>query len=180
MMHILSYSIALLLFATSSMAVSQEKQTVDPFPNNEKGAKLFLQQFLKPGADLKELTTKLRPTSKDYSMVFTAEIAKKLEQMYDQAWSDGAMVVSPNSGQTELLLFSATSEELQRWTGNAKEHFPGGYEKMGSYIANGNTFYRFKFVKPGESLGMSFDGLVYVNGHWRLFPKCFRVLDMSK
>ena len=29
-------------------------------------------------------------------------------------------------------------------------------------------------VKPGETLGMAFDGLAFVNGHWRIFPKPWR------
>jgi hypothetical protein len=36
--------------------------------------------------------------------------------------------------------------------------------------------YRFKFVEPGKDLGMAFDGLIYVNGHWRIFPKPWRAL----
>ena len=90
------------------------------------------------------------------------------------------MVLAPKTGQTELLLSSATSEELQKWTGNAKDQFPGGYEKIGPSIADGFTFYRFKFVAPGAKLGMAFDGLVHVNGHWRLFPKPYRVFEESK
>ena len=39
------------------------------------------------------------------------------------------------------------------------------------------TFYRFKFVQPGQSLGLAFDGLVYVNGHFAFFPKLFSVLS---
>ena len=31
-------------------------------------------------------------------------------------------------------------------------------------------------VLPGESLGMAFDGLVHVNGHWAWFPKPWRAL----
>jgi len=37
--------------------------------------------------------------------------------------------------------------------------------------------YRWKYVKPGEQLGTSFDGLIYVNSHWAWFPKPWRVLD---
>ena len=29
--------------------------------------------------------------------------------------------------------------------------------------------------EPGEELGMAFDGLTYVNGNWRIFPKPYRL-----
>ena len=46
---------------------------------------------------------------------------------------------------------------------------------MAAQIKPGLKVYRFKFVEPGEDLGMAFDGLVNVNGHWRIFPKPWRV-----
>ena len=44
--------------------------------------------------------------------------------------------------------------------------FPGGYKRVADKFKPGLTVYRWKYVKPGEKLGMSFDGLVYVNNHW--------------
>ena len=35
---------------------------------------------------------------------------------------------------------------------------------------------RFKFVKQGETTGMAFDGLIYVNDRWVIMPKPWRVL----
>ena len=43
-------------------------------------------------------------------------------------------------------------------------------------MKSGLTVYAFKFVKPGETLGMAFDGLVWVNGHFAIFPKPWRFL----
>jgi hypothetical protein len=158
---------------------SQEKRA-SPYPNTKEGANALLQEFLKPGADLAMLTKKLQPTNEDYRSVFKEELAKKLAEMYEQPWKEGLIVLSPKPGQSEVLLYSATSEELQKWEGNAKEQFPGGYEKVGPSVADGFTFYRFKFVSPGEKIGMAFDGLVYVNGHWRIFPKPYRALENTK
>ena len=47
---------------------------------------------------------------------------------------------------------------------------------MAGQLQSGVTLYRFKFVKPGEGLGMAFDGLVHVNGHWVIIPKPWRAL----
>ena len=169
----------LLAIAGAKVSNAQEKP-VPAYPNSSQGANALLLEFLKPGADLAALTKKLQPIEKDYSTVFKPEYAKKMAEMYTQPWKDGLMVVSPKPGQSEVLLYSATSEELQKWTGNAKDYFPGGYEKIGPGFADGLTFYRFKFVSSGEKIGMAYDGLVYVNGHWRIFPKPYRVLEEPK
>ena len=53
---------------------------------------------------------------------------------------------------------------------------PGGWKLVGPFIKPGLTFYRGKFVKPGERLGMSYDGLVHVNGRWVWVPKPYKFL----
>ena len=74
-----------------------------------------------------------------------------------------------------MLLYHVTTADLKKWTEAASRDFPGGYRTVASKFNDGITVYRFKFVKPGETLGMAYDGLVYVNGHWRIFPKPWQV-----
>jgi hypothetical protein len=143
-------------------------------PATEAGAKELLSAFLKPGADVKSLSQNLRPSKADYSTVFTDEFAAKLAALYDPAWESGALVLKPNEGQTELLLRAVPSAEIKAWSKTASDDLPGGYEKIKDHFRDGHTIYAFKFVKPGETLGMAYDGLVHVNGHWRIFPKPFR------
>lgn len=147
------------------------------YPGTMEGARSLLSEFLKPGADHTALTKPLRPTKEDYAAVFQGDLAAKAESTYGSMWDSGQAVVAPKAGQTELLLSSATSEEIKNWTGKAASDFPGGYRKMGASFKPGLTFYRFKFVEPGKDLGMAFDGLVYVNNHWRIFPKPWRLLE---
>lgn len=47
---------------------------------------------------------------------------------------------------------------------------------MAPFLNKGLVFYRFKFVEPGKELGISFDGLVFVNGRFVIFPKPWRML----
>ena len=143
-------------------------------PATEEGAKALLAEFVKPGADHAALSRQLRPTADDYKAVFEPDLAAKAESVYGPAWDGGQLVVAPKAGQTEVKVFSATSEELKGWTGGASE-FPGGYKDVAAQIKPGLKVYRFKFVEPGEDLGMAYDGLVNVNGHWRIFPKPWRV-----
>ena len=109
-----------------------------------------------------------------FKAVFEPDLAAKAESVYGPAWDGGAMVIAPKAGQTEVKVFSATSEELKSWSGGAAE-FPGGYKDVAAQIKPGLKVYRFKFVEPGQDLGMAYDGLVNVNGHWRIFPKPWRV-----
>ena len=145
------------------------------FPGTMAGAKALLQQFLDPNIDKAGLTKKLRPHAKDYKKVFKGGAAKQAYEGYLKPWDEGKIVVRGKAGQTELLLWSATTEELQKGTGDAGA-FPGGYSAAAPHFKEGLTFYRFKFVRPGEKLGFAWDGLIFVNGHWVIFPKPWRVL----
>lgn len=144
------------------------------YPGTDAGAKALLQEFVKPGADHAALSKTLRPAKADYDAVFTSELAAKADSVYGPAWDAGQLVVAPKEGQTQVLVFSATSDELKSGSGGAAK-FPGGWKEVGSELKPGVKFYAFKFVEPGKELGMAFDGLAYVNGNWRIFPKPWRV-----
>lgn len=139
-------------------------------------ARALLEAFVKPGADPAALTAKLRPAKADYDAVFVPEAAAQLRAAYDPAWDAGGLVVKGKPDQTAVLVWSATSEQLKAWAPAARDRFPGGYQGVARHLRPGVTLYAFKFVRPGESLGMAYDGLVKVDGRWRIFPKPFRVL----
>lgn len=148
------------------------------FPGTKDGARALLGEFLKPGADLKQLTMELRPTREDYRSFYADEsTANRAEAFFDKLWNSGDAVVAPKEGQTELKLYSATVEELKNDGGEYAE-FPTALRAL----ADGNlkpelTIYAFKFVKPGDSAGMAFEGLTHINGRWRLFPKPWRFME---
>ena len=138
------------------------------------GAKALLSEFLKPGADVKGLSAKLQPTTADYAAVYNSAAAAKLEKALEPAWTGGQAVLAPKPGQTELLLASATVDQLKAGT---DQNCPGGYKKAAASMNPGVTIYCFKFVEPGKTLGMAFDGLSFVNNHWVLIPKPWRALE---
>lgn len=142
---------------------------------DDTGAKALLERFLKPETDVLALSRALRPKAEDYAAVYTAEIARKMDGLYGPAWDADQIRVAPKPGQTQLLLWGATSEELKAGGGNASK-FPGGYARVKDALKAGVRVYRFKFVKPGETIGMAFDGLAHVNGRWVLIPKPWRAL----
>jgi hypothetical protein len=142
---------------------------------SEKEARALVEAFVKPGANVAELTRKLRPTKADYAAVFEGDAAAKAEAAYGPDWDSGSVVIQGKPEQTEVTLAHATTEELRAGTGGASE-FPGGYKKAAPFLKPGLTFWRFKFVRPGETTGMAYDGLVWVNGHFTIFPKPWRFL----
>jgi hypothetical protein len=156
-----------LLFTAFSTVTAQST-------DNSGEARKLLETFLQPGADLKALSAKLRPTAAEVAMVYEESFAKKLHGLYDPAWEAGALVLAPKEGQTALLLDPVSSDSVRAWDAKAQAILPGGYEQVKGDIKPGLTIYRFKFVKPGETIGMAFDGLVQVNGRWIILPKPWR------
>ncbi len=143
------------------------------FPGTEEGAQALVAELVKPGADVASLSASLRPDPKDYAAVFEGDAASKVEKSHSKMWDDGKAVFKPKEGQTATLVSSQTTDKMKSGdTGNC----PGGYKDAAAQMKAGLTVYCFKFVQPGESRGMAFDGLVHVNGHWAIFPKPFAAL----
>ncbi len=145
------------------------------FPATLEGAKAFVSQFVKKGADVEKLSKQLQPTHEDYLKVFNEEFAKKAEATYTPIWKSGVFVIRGKPEQTNVFVFSGTSDDLKQWKGTASQRFPGGYKNVAKEYNDGITIYCFKFIKPGEKYGMAFNGLVHVNGHWRIIPKPYRI-----
>lgn len=165
--------LALAALVTLVFSVQAEARRADDLAD----AKTFLAQFLSADADRAAMTKALRPSAADYQAVFKdAEFAQKLKAAHDPMWDGGAGAIAPKEGQTELLTWAATAVQLREGSGDAKE-FPGGYSKVADKFHDGITVIRWKFVKPGETIGMAFDGLIRVNGQWRFFPKPWRAAE---
>ena len=144
--------------------------TAGPSGGGEEAAKALLEPFLKPGADLAALSRPLLPTKADCETVFVPDAAAKAAGAYSAAIASGRVVIRPNPGQTQLLLFSATTDDFKQKTPKASE-FPDGYARIADKLKPGLTVYRWKFVEPGKTLGMAYDGLYFINGKWTWFPK---------
>lgn len=167
---------ACIALSVHGKAAEETKSTASVFPGTEAGATNLLKEFLKPGADHAALSKQLRPTAADYAAVFEPDLSAKLAAIYDPAWDSGQLVVAPKAGQSDVKVFSTTSDEMKSWTRTAAE-FPGGWKRAAPKLKPGLKIYRFKFVEPLKDLGMAFDGLIYVNGNWRIFPKPWRAME---
>ena len=137
--------------------------------------KEMLTGFTKSGADAAALSNALRPKAADYDAVFVGDAATRMKAGIEPLWDSGKLVIKPAPEQTEIVVVGAGQGDLVKGEGNAQA-CPGGYKGVAEKIQPNTVVYCAKFVKPGEKHGLSIDGLVYVNGHWALFPKPWKLI----
>lgn len=144
------------------------------YPGTDSGARALL---AKAGAGTDAaLLDSLRPTHEDYRAVFRPGFAERAERYYLAA---ALFPLGPwaKPQQTVLQVWRATTEEMAAGTPSVMAYFPGGYANIRNEFQPGLVVYRWKYTEPGSASGMAFDGLVFVHGHWALFPKPWRVLE---
>jgi hypothetical protein len=150
-----------------------DPQKSDAEPGSDKDAAGIILR-LRDDAERSALTLSLKATPEDYVAVWGAEFGPAVQAQLDALWASGKLRPGPwGPEQTETVIVSATKEEFDGWTGSAGK-FPKGYKRIREFLQPGTKIFMFKYVRPGEPGGTSFDGLVHVNGRWRLMPKPYR------
>lgn len=132
-------------------------------PGSARDAERHLRRVAPPGGDLAAVKT-LRPEHEDYAVVFLPAVAAEFEAAYRPYWLDPP-VIAPASDETFLQLTVATSDQMR----NSPARYPH-YAPIVDLLQPGVTWYDFNFSRPGEGGGTSGHGLIYVRGHWALFP----------
>ena len=138
-------------------------------------ARAMLEAFLEPGADYVALTARLIPNEADIRAAYREPLAGALISGLLPRFKPGT-AFRPKPGQDALLLVQTTTDALIARQ-PVLDEFPGGYAKVLGYLKPGLPIARFKFVKTGETSGLAFDGLVFVNDRWVLIPKPWRYLE---
>jgi len=141
----------------------------------EAEARTFLDEFLKADTNKHALSLRLEPRADDYDAVYDEASVEKIRTWYQHAWSTHKLTIQGTRDQTELQVFHMTTDDVKANADPAKQ-FPNGYQRLASALKPGVTIYGFRFVKPGETTGTAYDGLIFVNGHWAFFPKPFHAL----
>jgi hypothetical protein len=137
-----------------------------------------------------QVAAALQPRPEDYDAVFAdAETAAAARAGYASLWESPPRGMA-KAGQSEVRAYAVLAEALrtenEQSTGFASEQreraiqeWPGGYRKIAHKLNPERVWLRFKFVSPGQSSGMAYDGLVRIGDHWAWFPKPWRVLDVD-
>jgi hypothetical protein len=119
------------------------------------------------------LLRSLRPQAGDYDRVFTPEAAPVARAGLEALWS-GGLELDPPPGR-EVIVHAAPAGLLA--SDNAlSRHFPPAYRAIASWLDPHRVWVTWKYVRPGETSGLAYDGLVWVDDHWAWFPKPWRVL----
>lgn len=154
--------------------VKRSKTPGPDVPGSEAHAQVLLTMFLQPGADLAGLTAQLKPSVADIRAVYADPLASQLVKIYQQMFQPG-VALGPKPGHNAVITTRGTTAQLLRGDAVLRD-FPGGYKDVVKFFKADVPIVRFKFVKQGETLGMAFDGLIFVHGHWVLMPKPWRGL----
>ncbi|MCA9192416.1 MAG: hypothetical protein KDB03_11660 [Planctomycetales bacterium] len=138
-------------------------------------AKKVAQRFLSEREKARELTLDLKPTREACNKLLKEDVADEVFKFYDEQYGSSEMVIAPSHEHQDVILLGVPSDDLIAGTKAARQ-FPGGYQAVGPHLQSGHRIYQFSFVRPGEELGLRFDGLVKIDGHWYLFPKLWRAV----
>ena len=158
----------------SSKPAAPAKPVVQAEPGSEADARALLAEFLKPGADHRALTQAILPTREEVLAVYAEPLGSAMWANYAEQMGPGVSF-APKAGQSDLLVVHTTTRALFDRKPVLAE-FPGGYKDVLQYFKIDVPIVRFKFVKPGETLGFAFDGLIFLNGRWVIMPKPWRSL----
>ena len=164
----------LMLLAQETNPVPQNLPQDAPQAGSEADAHRTLSRFLEPDTDLVAVTKALFPNEADIRAVYENPLADALVETLLPQFEPG-LKFAPKPGQTELLMFYTTTKALREGD-PIISNFPGGYKDVVQYMKGDFPIVRFKFVKPGASIGMAYDGLVFVDGRWVIIPKPWRAL----
>jgi hypothetical protein len=175
--RLVGVALVTVLFALAGCAMGSRGGDAGP-PGTDEGLAQLANEFIGDRDDFGPLLARLRPDTADYADVFTADILVDAIRHYDGYWQ-APSVFPPTERQTEYRLTEATTEELVTGSGDAAT-FPVGYRDVAAHLRPGLTVHRITFHEPGAAGGIEVDGLIYVNGRWRLFPTPWLVLTVNE
>lgn len=120
------------------------------------------------------IVERLRPRPEDYASVFEPEVVDTARAAYQSIWKLPISVES-SSAQTETRVAVAPAGML-RGDNDLSRSFPSGYQGIAQWLKPRRVWAAWKYVAPGKTSGMAYDGLVWCDDHWAWFPKPHRVL----
>ncbi|MCU7727654.1 immunity 49 family protein [Actinoplanes sp. KI2] len=110
----------------------------------------------------------LRPRDDDYAKTFAAAVVDRARRHYESLWAGPLDFRHPDSG--------AHVEIHVAPLGDDQELFPGGRGEIAGLLLPGRVWASWRYVTPGRTAGLSYDGLAWCDDHWAWFPKPYRLL----
>lgn len=99
----------------------------------------------------------LRPRRDDYPLVFAAAAVAPAMSRYEALWAGPLDFRHPEpTARAEIALMPATDESL---------------------FVPERVWASWRYVIPGQTAGLFYDGLAWCDDHWAWFPKPYRLLS---
>ncbi len=116
----------------------------------------------------------LQPSDADYEHVFVEAAVAQARAFYESMWQ-APLSPSWNPRHSVIRLHVAQPQDF------AIEHpraaaFPQGYRAISSLLVPSVPWACFELLEPGDSLGVSTDGVVLIGSRLRWFPRPFVAL----
>ena len=122
-----------------------------------------------------EVAAQLRPTAADHRLVFTEAVADDAARLYAAFWEEPWHAQVPTGDRSRTLCHLAPAGMLAD-DNELSRPFPLGYRQVAPLLQPSRVWATWKYVAPGSTSGLAFDGLVWCDDHWSWFPRPYRVL----
>lgn len=119
----------------------------------------------------------MKPRDEDFTRVFRPSLLHAAETLYAAMWAHPPPLLG-RPEQTRLWIRAALTEDFVEWNRRGAE-FPGGYRKLAPGLQPGVVWVAWKFVAPGETTGLSFDGMVLLDDRFVWFPQPWRLVPIG-
>lgn len=122
-----------------------------------------------------DLVRTLQPRDEDFDKVFVPQVVERARAAYASMWQAGLEVDAPPDTSCADHIYVAPAGMLSE-ENELSRPFPGGYRTVAEWLDPRRVWICWRYVAPGESSGMHYDGLVWCDDHWAWFPKPYRAL----
>lgn len=144
----------------------------------------FVEQNLAPLLDALRkdsdgrIVERLRPRPEDYAFVFEPEFVEMARRAYETVWQQ-RLEIETAPPQTETRV-AASPAGMLLGDNDLSRPFPNGYRSIAHYLNPRRVWVAWRYVEPGRSSGIAYDGLVWCDDHWAWFPKPYRILRVAE
>ncbi|MFL6656755.1 MAG: hypothetical protein ACJ8GW_01685 [Massilia sp.] len=122
------------------------------------------------------LAASLQPTAADFALAFVPHAVERARAAYAASALKGAARVTSVDAGSVLQVALAPAGMLAD-DNMLSRQFPAGYQGIAELLVPERVWARWKYLRRGETSGMAYDGLVWLNERWVWFPKPYRVLS---
>ena len=116
----------------------------------------------------------LRPRTDDVERVFVGEAVPRAREAFNALWRVKPRI-ERQFAQTAMMVHVCPAGLLLE-RNELSAPFPEGYRSIAKWLQPQCVWVAWKYVKPGQTSGTAYDGLVWCGDHWAWMPRPYRAL----